>query len=63
MSAMNLLGTTWTHKRKGGRYRVTEVSEKRGDVYLTAQTKRCRSTWKAICLLAFDYDLVTEGAK
>lgn len=55
---MSLLGTVWHHKKKGGIYRVTELAPKRGDVYLRAETKGCRSTWKAECLLPFDYEQV-----
>ena len=73
MSATNenlnpLLGTIWKHKRKGGLYRVTELDTKREVVYLHAESKGCRSTWKAKCLLPFDYeqvisDKVSSGAK
>lgn len=58
----SLLGTTWRHKKKGGIYTVTQTAPKRGDVYLAAQTKGCRSTWKAECLLAWDYELVPNAA-
>ncbi len=58
----DLLGTVWRHKKKGGIYRVTQVAEKRGNVYLLAETKGCRSTWKAECLLPFDYEQVSNAA-
>jgi hypothetical protein len=56
-----LLGTLWTHKKKGGVYRLTQVSPKKSEVYLEAQTKGRRSTWKAECLLTWDYDPVSGG--
>lgn len=56
--AGSLLGTVWRHRKKGGIYHVTELAPKRGDVYLRAETKGCRSTWKAECLLPFDYEQV-----
>lgn len=46
----------WRHKIKGGVYRITVIDPKRGDVYLHAQTKGYRSTWKAECLLPSDYE-------
>jgi hypothetical protein len=50
-----LLGTRWQHKKKNGIYRVTEIKD--GDtVYLTAETRGSRSTWKYAPLLPWDYD-------
>ncbi len=51
-----LLGTVWRHKKKGGIYRLTQA--KRDSVYLQAETKGCRSTWKHQGLLTWDYELV-----
>jgi hypothetical protein len=53
-----LIGSYWKHKKKGGVYRVTQTNEKRGNVYLSAETIGCRSTWKAECLLPYDYEKV-----
>lgn len=56
----NLMGTVWRHRKKGGIYRVTQLAPERADVYLTAETKDCRSTWKAECLLPYDYEKLPE---
>ena len=61
LAPVSLLGTVWRHKKKGGIYHVTELAPKRGDVYLRAETKGCRSTWKAECLLPFDYEQVPNS--
>lgn len=61
----DLMRTLWKHKKKGGLYRVTDKRVHLGgdEVYLSAVTKGRRSTWKAECLLPFDYDLVAKGAE
>ena len=53
-----LLHTVWRRKKTSKTYRVTLVDEKRADVYLSTLTKGGRSTWKAICLLPYDYERI-----
>jgi hypothetical protein len=56
----NLIGTTWRHKKKGAIYTVSHVDQEQGDVYLTTKSKGCRSTWKWISLLAYDYERIEK---
>lgn len=58
-----LQGTTWRHRRKGGRYVVTKIDPCKGCVYLSAQDQGCRSTWKADCLLPIDYERIEDSRK
>jgi hypothetical protein len=62
LAPVSLLGTVWRHRKKGGIYHVTELAPERGNVYLRAETKGCRSTWKAECLLPYDYEQVPNAA-
>lgn len=64
MSDMKImLGTTWKHRRKGGIYRITQIRDNTGDVWLEAQSKGCRSTWKYVGLIHFDYEKVEVETK
>lgn len=56
----SLIGTTWKHRKKAGIYRITALDEKKQEAYLSAQSKGCRSTWKYIPLLSFDYEQITS---
>ena len=53
------LGTVWRHKKKGGIYRLTQT-DNRDNVYLQAETKGCRSTWKYTGLLTWDCEQVPD---
>lgn len=57
LPSATLLGTAWRHKKKGGIYRLTQT-DNRDNVYLQAETKGCRSTWKYNGLLTWDYEQV-----
>jgi len=58
MTPEALIGTIWRHKRKKHLYRLEQTRMFRGglDVYLHAETKGARSTWKYSGLLEYDYE-------
>ena len=56
------LGSVWKHKKKGSLYRVTQVQHD-GQVYLEAQSKGSRSTWKYAALVPWDYEQVNTESK
>ena len=60
LAPVSLLGTVWRHKKKGGIYRLTQI-DNRDNVYLQAETKGCRSTWKYNVLLTWDYEQVPNA--
>lgn len=62
VSSTALLGTVWRHKKKGGIYRLTQT-DNRDNVYLEAETKGCRSTWKYTGLLTWDYEQVPNSGQ
>ncbi len=54
------IGSEWKHRKKGFVYRVTEARPAKDEVYLQAQTKGARSTWKYGPLVPFDYERVQK---
>lgn len=63
MSEEIKIGSQWKHRKKGFVYRVTELRPLKDEVYLQAQTKGARSTWKYGPLVPFDYEPLSAPDK